>query len=155
MNKHSKKIITIAGLIGVMLVSPAIAQDQQLDLEQLKQQLEAQSNELAAERRALEEQEAKLAATKRALAEQQRRLNALQTQITGKPAPGQSAAHSQEKTSPEQRAATPQPVGQAPDASAQAPEIPALVASRGVLTPRNSLILEPSLQYSHSSSSRV
>jgi hypothetical protein len=46
------------------------------------------------------------------------------------------------------------PVGQAPDTS-RPPEIPALVDLRGVLTPRNTIVLEPSLQYSYSSNNRV
>jgi hypothetical protein len=45
-------------------------------------------------------------------------------------------------------------VGKPPDTS-RPPEVPALVDIRGVLTPRNKLIVEPSFQYSHSTNNRV
>jgi hypothetical protein len=48
-----------------------------------------------------------------------------------------------------------EPVGQAPDRAAQPPVVPALVEMRGVLTPRGSWIVEPSVQYSHSTDNRV
>jgi hypothetical protein len=48
----------------------------------------------------------------------------------------------------------PTQVGKPPDTS-RPPEVPALTDIRGVLTPRNTIIFEPSLQYSHSTSNRI
>src|SRR5690606_35680027 len=60
---------------------------------------------------------------------------------------------------PAPAAAAPKPeaVGRAPETPPETrpAEIPALVDIRGVLTPRNQLILEPSLQYSHATNNRV
>lgn len=49
----------------------------------------------------------------------------------------------------------PQPVGQAPEETSRPEDVSELFDNRGVLTPRNSLVLEPSLSLSYSSSNRV
>jgi hypothetical protein len=51
--------------------------------------------------------------------------------------------------------AAPQPVGQAPEAEGRAPAVAPIFEQGGVLTPRGKKVLEPSLQYSYSSSNRV
>lgn len=123
--------------LAVLLAFDAGAQQTPADLEGMRRFLEEQSKQLAVERRNLEEQEARLAQTRRVLTEHQRRLDALQAQI------GASAT----KSAPEK---VPLPTAEEPKAPAQvgqAPEIPALVETRGVLTRRNTFILEPSMQY--------
>lgn len=63
--------------------------------------------------------------------------------IAGTPDPGAT------KPAPDQ----PQPVGQAP--ARTVPEVAPLFEQPGVLTPRGTLVMEPSYQYSYSSSNRV
>lgn len=55
------------------------------------------------------------------------------------------------------QAPQPQPVGQAPDSSPSGspPKVAQIFEQPGVLTPRGKIVLEPGLQYSYSSSSRV
>lgn len=48
-----------------------------------------------------------------------------------------------------------QPVGQEPQQREEQPEVQAISDIGGVLTPRGQLVLEPSLQYSHSSTNRL
>jgi hypothetical protein len=48
-----------------------------------------------------------------------------------------------------------QPVGQAPDAEGRAPAVAPIFEQGGVLTPKGKKVLEPSLQYSYSSSNRI
>lgn len=56
-----------------------------------------------------------------------------------------------------QKTTAAQPVGKAPEKNEQKniPEIASLFAQPGVLTPKGTLVLEPSLQYSNSSNDRV
>ena len=49
----------------------------------------------------------------------------------------------------------PQPVGQAPDAEGRAPVVAPIFEQGGVLTPKGKAVLEPSFQYSYSSSNRI
>ena len=49
----------------------------------------------------------------------------------------------------------PQPVGQAPDSEGRAPAVAPIFEQGGVLTPRGKKVLEPSVQYSYSSSNRI
>jgi hypothetical protein len=46
-------------------------------------------------------------------------------------------------------------VGQAPEADARAPAVAQIFDQPGVLTPKGKIVLEPSLQYSYSSSNRI
>jgi uncharacterized coiled-coil protein SlyX len=49
----------------------------------------------------------------------------------------------------------PDPVGQAPQRNARAPEVPQLFEQPGVLTQRGKYVVEPSLQFGYASSNRV
>ena len=49
----------------------------------------------------------------------------------------------------------PQPVGQAPDSEGRAPAVAPIFEQGGVLTPKGKKVLEPSVQYSYSSSNRI
>jgi hypothetical protein len=136
-------LVAYLGILSCLSANPGIAAAQQSaaddELQQLKKEIEAQRKLLEAQQRRIEQLELN-AVRGRGVPPQQ----AQATPETAAPAPaGQAAA-------PE----TPTKVGQPPDTS-RPPEVPALVDIRGVLTPRNTLILEPSLQYSHGSSNRV
>ena len=48
-----------------------------------------------------------------------------------------------------------QPVGQAPEAEGRAPAVAPIFEQAGVLTPKNKKVIEPSFQYSYSSSNRI
>ena len=67
-------------------------------------------------------------------------------------APGQQPRYAQ--ASP-QADVNQQPVGQAPESEGRAPEVAQIFDQPGVLTPRGSFVLEPSLQYGYSSNDRV
>lgn len=156
--RHIKRFAS-AGFVGALIAAgqaqcqetektpPPSEQAGHLDLEQFKQELEAQTTALTAQRRVLEEQEKQLAAQKRELDESRHRLEALQTKIYGSDA----KMVSQSEPSPTR------PVGQAPQITSQSapPPVVPIFEQPGVLTQRGKFILEPSLQYSYSSSYRV
>lgn len=50
---------------------------------------------------------------------------------------------------------TPQPVGQAPESDSRPPEVAQIFEQPGVLTPNGKLVLEPSIQYGYSANDRV
>ncbi len=133
MNKS--RLVVCVGLITCLSTpaAPAAAQQSTGDdeLQQLKRDIEAQ---------------------RKLLESQQRRLEQLELRsFTGRGAAPQAAEPAASRPEP---GAPPTQVGKPPDTS-RPPEVPALVDIRGVLTPRNTVIIEPSLQYSHSSNNRV
>ena len=111
--------------------SPAQQSGSEDELQQLKREIEAQRKLLEAQQRRIEQLELKA--------------------IRGRGVPPQASPGAAPGAQPE---APPTQVGQPPDTS-RPPEVPALVDIRGVLTPRNTVVIEPSLQYSHSANSRV
>lgn len=155
MPSNQAKTYAKGGLLWALIAAyPAYCQEapQQNapDLAQIRQQLEEQSQKLIAQQRALEEEEKKLQAHKQALRETWKQLEALQAKVGGAP-----ARHAAERVAQ----ATPptQPVGQAPEKSteAQQAQVAQLFEQPGVLTPHGKLVVEPSLQYSYSSTNRV
>ena len=132
MNKKQTKLVAVAGLATAVFASAPAAGGQEVapqeDIQQLKREIEAQRKQLES---------------------QQKRLEQLEMQaITGRgAAPVPSAVAQPGQPAPTQ-------VGKPPDTS-RPPEVPALTDIRGVLTPRNTIIFEPSLQYSHSTSNRI
>jgi len=135
----NKGLITCVGLITCLSVTPGSLAAQQdtagVELQQLKREMEAQRKLIEAQQRRIEHLEA--------LAARGRGVVAAAPVAPAAPAPSTT----QPDTAPTQ-------VGKPPDTS-RPPEVPALVDIRGVLTPRNTLIVEPSVQYSHSSNNRV
>jgi outer membrane putative beta-barrel porin/alpha-amylase len=132
----STRLIACIGVAGAVFASPtpaAAEQSTEDELQQLRREIDAQRKLLEAQQKRLEQLELKSL-----------RGRGTQTAQAGDTAPAPA-------TKP---GVTPTQVGQPPDTS-RAPEVPALVDIRGVLTARNTLILEPSLQYSHSSNNRV
>ena len=100
--------------------------------------------------RALDEEKKKLLAHKRALQETRRQLEVLQAR-----AGGVAAKPAVEKVA--DAFTTPRPVGQAPEKPEESrpPEIAQLFEQPGVLTARGQFVMEPSVQYSYSSTNRV
>ncbi|MBT1074571.1 transporter [Geobacter grbiciae] len=153
------------------------------ELVKLSRILEEQSRQLLEQKHALEEQEARFreyrTSVDQRLSEQQRRIDELQARVSSL-APAAPSARS-EAAQPvkvttvqslmEQRAAGPndaaspspapttpqQPVGIPPEQPKEQrpPEIAPIFEQPGVLTPRGTLVFEPSFQYSHSSTNRL
>lgn len=154
---HNSDVVKFfkAGLVGALMgASPGYSQDLSrtvaADMNQMRQQLDEQAKKLAAQQNQLDEEFRKLEEHKRAFEETRRQLEALQKRLGVTPA-----------SRPERVAQTQvqpvQPVGRAPEKpkDAQPPEVAQLFEQPGVLTPKGSVVLEPSLQYSYSSSNRV
>lgn len=109
-------------------------------LEALKQQVAEQTRRLDLLKRAVVEQESSLNSVRRAVEQE-----VLATQRGG----GSPNAAAQ------QVAQAPTPVGQAPEREAQRTEVAPIFETQGVLTQPGRFVLEPSMQYSYSSSNRV
>jgi hypothetical protein len=97
----------------------------------------------------LREQSRRIDALKASLVEQEAILRAMQRALNA----GQ--LESQRGRGATADAGTPQPVGAAPPGATRPPEVAPLFEQPGVLTPRGRYVLEPSLQYSYSSTNRV
>lgn len=141
----------VLAFLGSACTDSALAADPPQDatdvtaarLEALQRQVGEQSARLETLRRAMAQEEANLADVKRVLGAE-----VLASQRARGIAPGTpDAAVAQ--------ANAPQPVGQAPDAEGRAPVVAPIFEQPGVLTAKGKMVLEPSLQYSYSSSSRV
>ncbi len=177
--RHAKHIVC-AGLACTMIAAgsvqsqeadqrpaPSTPSSSNIDLNQIKQELADQARALEAQRAVIAEQEKKLAAQKQELEQALRRLEAMQAQIDGK-AP--KTAEASKETQPDEKVsqtakqdatgtqvAQTQPVGQRPPKPEvdTAPAVAPIFDQPGVLTPRDNLIVEPSLQYSYSSNYQV
>lgn len=136
--------------------SPAVTQD---DLRQVLDLLEQQKKKLAAQESALAEQQ-------RVIAEQQNQLNVLKVRV-GQPVepslvpvaynlgsmgavpdPGAGILRVQEGDEGQQ------PVGEAPPAEEERPEVSIIPDQGGVLTRKGQLVIEPGLEYTHSDNNR-
>jgi uncharacterized coiled-coil protein SlyX len=143
-------------LLLACAVEPASAQsvdDPTARLEALKQQVADQAAKLEALKRQVADQESSLNQLRRALGSE-----ALASQRGGTAAPGTAAAapgSPEQVSQAETPAASANPVGQAPERGSRAPEVATIFEQPGVLTGRGKWVLEPSLQYSYSSSNRV
>jgi hypothetical protein len=107
-------------------------------------QQDSTTDEIQQLKREIEEQ-------RKLLEAQQRRIEQLELKTRGRGVAPPAAVAQATPPAPD---APPDRVGKPPDTS-RPPEVPALVDIRGVLTPRNTFVVEPSLQYSHSSNNRV
>ncbi len=146
-------VLTVA-LALTSLGGHAQEQSTEAEIRELARQLKAQASQLNVQQKQLEAQRRRVEELERELAK------------AGKtPAPAQQQAQTPSSPQPKQsQAAASRQEGVREDAVGRAPEtppetrpadIPALVDIRGVLTPRNTLVLEPSIQYSHLTSNRV
>jgi len=103
----------------------------------LQQQLDAQDREIQRLKQAVAEQEARQRALRQTL----------QRALGQEVAPAQGTVAESESR--------PVRVGVAPSVEPQPPAMANLFEQPGILTPRNQLVLEPSVQYAYSSSNRV
>ncbi|HWH84761.1 MAG TPA: acetate kinase [Burkholderiaceae bacterium] len=140
------RAITCAALVASTTSTQAADPPDTADarLETLQRQVNEQSARLDALRRSMAQEEANLAELRRSLG-----LEALASQRARGVAPEGAA----QAAAPDPNA--PRPVGQAPDADNRGPAVAQIFEQPGVLTPKGKAVLEPSLQYSYSSSSRV
>ena len=113
-------------------------------LEALQRQVNAQSARLESLRRSMAQEEASLNEVRRTLG-----IEVLASQRARGVAPDNTVA----QASPD--ASAPKPVGQAPESEGRALAVAPIFEQPGVLTPKGKAVLEPSLQYSYSSSNRV
>ena len=148
------------GVSALALVAQGVAaqptqapEDVAARLQSLKQQLDKQTRDLDALKRAVAEQEAGLADVRRAVASE-----VLATQRggqSGNPNTGTPNASAPEPAVAQSPAASPTPVGQAPEREGRPPVVAPIFEQPGVLTQRGKFVLDPSFQYSYSSSNRV
>ena len=128
---------------------PAATGDPEGRIERLQQQLSEQSKQIETLRQAVAEQDARQRELQRALGQQPR--GAVAGSAEGAtPAAQTPATGAAPDTS--QRVVR---VGAAPGQEAQPPEVAPLFDQPGILTPKGKYLLEPSVQYSYSSSNRV
>lgn len=158
MNKKPVRIpLALAGLCGCALlgvVPAALAQAQPQETpeqaaartEALRQQIAEQTTRLEALKREMAAQEASLNEVRRALG-----LEALGAQ-RGRGGPD-TVAQASPPMPVNPPAGAPAPVGQAPES--RQPVVAPIFEQPGVLTPKGKYVVEPSLQYSYSSSNRV
>jgi len=142
--KQRRSHVIACSVLAALLAAPPLSHGEPLsaqeEVQQLRREIEAQRKQLEAQQGRLEQLEAQIVP--------------VQQGLRAKGAPAVGAKPPQTPAGAEPGQVPGGPVGQAPDTS-RAPEVPALVDIRGVLTPRGKVILEPSLQYSHSSNNRV
>ncbi|OYZ81892.1 MAG: acetate kinase, partial [Polaromonas sp. 24-62-144] len=104
----------------------------------------------------LSEQARQIETLKQAVAEQDARQRDMQRTMGQQPPPiAGAAATAEPASSPPDDAQRPVRVGTAPMQEFQLPAVAPLFDQPGILTPRGKYVLEPSVQYSYSSSNRV
>lgn len=142
----------LLGLVGGAAGAQETGSGSRLD--QLQQQIDAQTLKLEQLRQAMLEQESSVADLQRALNEER---------LAGALGRGGTAIAQDATVSPLQPPAdrvpaqqTPaQPVGRAPEPETRPPEVAQIFDQPGVLTPRGRFVLEPSLQFGYWSNDRV
>ena len=154
----TKRIRCISSAM-VLLCGMAYGQESKvgdLSVDQLRQLLEEQSRKLEAEQKNLAEQEGKLRESRQRLDETRRQLEQLKVQAGLAAPPAAASAPSTPPSPAAQVEQAQQPVGQAPQRrDNRPPEVAPIFEQPGVLTPKGKFALEPSVQYSYSSSNRV
>ncbi|MEF7615638.1 acetate kinase [Aquincola sp. MAHUQ-54] len=120
----------------------------------LQRRVEEQAREIEMLKRLVNEQAASLLEVRRAMG-----VDRLATQrgtgFGAAPAAAAVAQATAAQDATQQQQQQQQPVGQAPDRDNRALDVAPIFEQPGVLTPKGKLTLEPSLQYSYSSSNRV
>jgi hypothetical protein len=158
-NSHSFLILAAVCLAPLGHAETAIAQEQNFDLSQLRQLVEKQGTQLKEQQRQIEDLRTRAGADDKALeirggqgesGQDQRQPPAVETK-------GKKKAVGKEAAQPEEQLPA-QPVGRPPakpPVSKQYKEIEAIFRQQGVLTPKRTLVIEPSFQYAFSSSNQV
>jgi hypothetical protein len=121
-------------------------------IDALQRQLNDQSARLDALKRSVSKEEASLEDLRRALGKE--KLSSQRARGVG-PGVNDPAADPAASPTADSGAAAPRPVGQAPETESRAPAVAQIFEQPGVLTPKGTTVLDPSLQYSYSSSNRV
>ncbi len=123
----------------------------------LQRQVDEQARHIEYLKRELERQQGSLEALRGALEDARARGTAPATAAAPASAPTAPAASRPTASAPGPVAQAERPVGQAPARARQSrpPEVAPIFEQPGVLTPRGRWVVEPSLQYSYSSSNRV
>ena len=154
--------LLVASCLGLCLIAPVARADEavtQADLQKIMQEMDLQKKKLAAQEQALAEQQ-------RVIANQQNQLNFLKAQVglpndpelvpvaynLGNAVPSGTVSGvlpAQDQTGDQNK-----PVGEAPPAEQQRPEVAILPDQGGVLTRKGQLILEPGIKYDHTSQDR-
>ena len=119
-------------------------------LEALQRQVAEQSARLESLRRSMAQEEASLNEVKRALG-----IEVLASQRARGVVPDTTVGQVTPATQAAPDAGAPRPVGQAPESDGRAPTVAPIFEQPGVLTPKGKAVLDPSLQYSYSSSNRI
>ena len=165
MKKNITAVFSIPLAASLLLTIPAIGFSEptdktSIDIGELIEKINRQSNQLDEQQKLLVEQEKRFrdyqqSMTKR-LTDQQKSIEELKSLI-GSPALAKDTARPSASSLPTQTSGPIQPVGQPPVTSEEKrpPEVAAIFDQPGVLTPKGSLTVEPSLQYSHSSTNRI
>ncbi|MEH6652262.1 MAG: transporter [Motiliproteus sp.] len=151
------RIAIIVVFSSLLLAAPVAADTVEERIKLLEKQLSEQQALIDGQEQRLKQQSATISNQKQVLESQQLGLELLRQEVMmeSRGAGPTPATGSSQNTIAAQDSA-PKPVGQAPAKTQQAkPEVGALADIGGVLTPRGKLVLEPALQYSHSSVNRV
>lgn len=154
-NFIAPSVLSVCFLVALLAPAKAAAGSNLEDVTQLTKAQQDQAERLAEQKRLLDQQAKELAEQRRELEALRQRLDAISGgksnlenadlgKIRGTGDGGRVA-----------EATTSTPVGRAPEPTTKPPEVAPLSERVGVLTPRGKFVLEPSLQYSHSSDSRV
>jgi len=148
--RANKLICCVLGVLLCFQVVPAAAQPDELaELRRL----------LAEQKRMLEQQRQQMEQQSRQMQELEQRLERFTGKGTGKK-PAATVKKEQAPATQKQRVAAPEtekPVGKPPTEKKEAVEAIASISDdvRGVLTPRGSLVIDPSLKFAHTSNNRV
>lgn len=152
--KLSLLSVAVASCFGMAVpVAHAQANDTQAQLEGLRLRMSEHSLALESLRRALDEQAVRLRELQRAFEAQRQAQQRFERQTAVPQVAQPPAAAPGTAAAPGDAPRTVQ-IGTAP-AETVAPTVPQIFEQPGVLTPPRQTILEPSLQYSYSSSNRV
>lgn len=145
--EHSPRKLArpLLGLLVAAMGGPALAADGAASAPSFDAQFRAQTEQIEALKRELARQEASLNALRREVDLERRGRGG----DAAAPAPGPTVVAQAGK---EQQVT---PVGQAPAAADRPPEVAPIFEQPGVLTQPGKWVVEPSLQYSYSSSDRI
>ncbi len=170
MKRRTTKLIAICAIVAALAGSNVVKKGKPT-LEELDARLERQDQKLAEQQHRLEAQQEKLMeyedALNRLRAERTLERQEFGTRRAGgtpqaRPADVSSAGLARgaadstvAQAQPSGAEAPPAPVGQPPQPATKPPEVAPLTAVQTVLTPRGKFVLEPSLQYAHSTNTRV
>lgn len=126
------------------------------DWDALRDAVARQGQQLEEQARQLDEQSHWLDSYRQALEEQRRQLDVMQLQLVR--GAGAGAAPGAAKQAPAPEAASPGAAAEGatrPAEAERAPEVPVLVERGGILLPRGLVVVEPSIDYTHSDVTRV